>query len=309
MSILSFVQQHFGFKDVHWEITDSLLHTNRGLKKVLLWDDYDLADWHSRWRYDLSSIDFVYIDRMIISQSGQLILRYGNQWLTCHDASRSYFSVKGNEEDWGKFIGLLLSKSTHHQNQRNHTSSHPLKNLDEGLASLRSLKEAKWEASFNILIKCLPSAKKRLKHSTTLADETVGYGLPFVPEFPNPTQVKELFGRLFWEPGQTQPTLGFHSFIEFLGQWLKNADEKRMFQLLDHIDTYYELSGENGNRLLSDLLYPSEWLACLRVLEGEEDTETIQDILTQFKKQWDQKSRLLAVFYQWLEGKRKQVAK
>lgn len=306
MSILSFIQTQYGFNDVEWEATDHLFHTERGLKKILLWKDHELASWHSQWRDELGKIDSVFIDRMILTKTGQKIVQYEDKWLTCHDASRSFFPIKGNEVVLGHFIGSLLSSASHHHTNTPTNQQHL--SIDEGISSIKALKKVKWENSFDILIKCLPSAKRRLKYSHSLKSNVATEGIPYMPPLPIPSHVRQLYGQLFWEPGQEAPTVGFESLITFLSHSLNELGDKRMMNLLDAMDAHYSLKGETGQRLIADLVYPSEWLTCLRALMVEEDPDRIGDILAKFKTEWDHHSILLKVLNQWMDSDREQVA-
>ncbi|UTW68924.1 hypothetical protein KHA80_16960 [Anaerobacillus sp. HL2] len=65
MDMLRRIKLEYNFSDISWIAEDSIFLAKKGKKRIRIWKDKQLLQWHIKWRDQLSKHSGILLDRMI----------------------------------------------------------------------------------------------------------------------------------------------------------------------------------------------------------------------------------------------------
>ncbi|WKB36824.1 hypothetical protein QS257_08015 [Terrilactibacillus sp. S3-3] len=149
------------------KILISFIQTESGLKKVYLWGNEHLLNWHLLWRHRLLC-DAFYLDRMYVTRTGKPYAMIGKLAVTCHDAIHEAAERKGNEAAWAAWIGELTAKSRYPSSGQQSDIFGAVNQVEEAQQQLRNISAVSDAGS--IADKCFPIALERAEQAEMLAE-------------------------------------------------------------------------------------------------------------------------------------------
>ncbi|EST13685.1 hypothetical protein [Sporolactobacillus laevolacticus] len=292
--LLSAVQANYYFG--HLRIANEqplLIETERGFKKIRIWEDEALLKLHLQWRERLVN-DRYFIDRMYVTRSGFPSIRIGHYSVTCHDAPREQASLAENEELWAGLITHLVQVSRSEPvDDRHFSSSARVHTVFEQAKNMNLQGLDLWK----MIDACFSSACGRAEQADRLRDPYRFQSKTFLlPDGFSPGTCTRLFDTLFFELGQSRPADGCRILARFfLNEALANGEQSvhKLFQLLKSGGSFDQ---KIADLVLAEWLEPDEWIwlvnAGIQAHEGQNDDMTLKT----FKQLWDKKILLIHIF-------------
>jgi hypothetical protein len=296
--LLSELSRNYDFHDLvvtHWDPV--LVETDRGLKRIRLWEDERLLQKHLDWRQKLSGGSF-FVDRMYVTVSGSPFIRFGRYAVTCHDAPLEPAPVRGFESIWSEVVETLLRQSLDEGGQ---PSERP---AQERVASvLRRTEQAeilKRGGGEKLLRLCYPEAQERAVRCDELRFAHGRRGKVFMlPQDFTLYRSKMLLETLFVELGQSELVNGYPKLAAFFLESMQSEGDDSVNRLFLNMQRSLYSEQETSDLLQASWYEPGEWLTLAEsALRGELDTEVID----KFKKTWDQKTRIISLFQSVYSG-------
>lgn len=292
--ITLFLRQQYGFG--HLSIVSEkplIIQTESGLKKIYLWGNEHLLNWHLQWRHRLLC-DAFYLDRMYVTRTGKPFAMIGKMAITCHDAIHEPAERKGNEAAWAAWLGELSAKSRYPSSGRQSDLLGAASQVEEAYLQLQKRPAATDAGS--IAGKCFPAALERAKQAERLAGSHRSRRLSVLaPDNLHFSQGKWLLGKLFIELGQANPAVGYEPLAGFFGSWLEDSGKESLRSLLTYLKNGEYMDEATAELIRAELYYPREWLFLVQALPVLENGRT-GEVVETFKKKWDRSSRTVTIF-------------
>jgi hypothetical protein len=297
--ILALIRNHFRFQELNLiRENPMIISTEKGLKRIRFWENEGLLKRHLEWRLKLLTPSF-FIDRMYVTVQGFPYIRYDRFRLTCHDAPEEEAVMSGYEALWAEVMHTLLTRSRM-----------PLPVSESSLlGTVQTYYEQAERADLfsshagKIAQSCYPSVCERAKIADQLRAKHQGRRRSFVlPDDFSFDQIKKLFDVLFINLGQSGPVQGYDRIAGFMQQVLNNQGESVMQALLQLMIEKGGMDQETSDLIKAAWYEPDEWIYLVDLLSGlPPGMELSNQHVNGFKKIWDSKNRLIALFLAYFE--------
>ncbi|MCM2675193.1 hypothetical protein [Alkalicoccobacillus plakortidis] len=107
MDLLEELKQQYGWKNAV-SLSEEIIETDHGLKRIRFWEDQDLLDWHINWRDHCYLAPVMLADRMIRTKDGDSFIPWNSSRVSVHDEITQAFSQQENGQVWGTLVGLMI---------------------------------------------------------------------------------------------------------------------------------------------------------------------------------------------------------
>ncbi|MCO7175519.1 hypothetical protein ACFP7A_01010 [Sporolactobacillus kofuensis] len=292
--LMSAIQSNYRFKQIN-RVNEQpfLIETERGLKKIRIWDNEAMLKLHLKWREQLVT-DRFFIDRMYVTRSGLPFVRVGHYAVTCHDAPYEVAPIAGHEGLWADLITHLMmrSRSTPVTEEHFSMASH-VQNVFEQAKTFQVMDHEEWK----LIHSCFSSVFTRAEKADHLRESNKHQMKTFLlPEDFSSHSCTQLFDTLFCELGQSQPMDGYRLLADLLLREALEHEEQSVHHLLQHLSRNDAIDQRSADLMLAQWFEPTEWVQFVySTVQKDQGIRT--DITVQkFKHVWDQKVRLIHEF-------------
>lgn len=293
--LLSALQANYFFGQLRVTKEDPLIiETERGLKRIRIWDNEALLKLHLKWRERLIN-DRFFIDRMYVTRSGLPSIRIGHYSVTCHDAASDSVNLEGNEPLWADLLAYLHRYSrdvpvgdvTTSASIRVHT-------IYEQAKQMGYEKSGTWK----MVSACFSSACARAKEADRLRDSYQHRSSAFLlPDDFSRDSCTAIFDTLFFELGQSGPSDGCRALAHFfLNESMDQQHEQMVRKLLKELMVRDFFDRETFDLLQAEWLEPDEWLNLVESCDRTGQGQYAEAALKEFKQIWDRKVQLINLF-------------
>ncbi|RYM06857.1 hypothetical protein EWH99_01280 [Sporolactobacillus sp. THM7-7] len=268
------------------------ISTERGRKKIRIWDDEPLLKRHISWRRQLSGGRF-FVDRMYATQSGRLFVPVGRFFLTCHDAPRVPASLSGNEAIWADVCAALITgiRDAADDPQRSVLEQADRTFSEADRAGLLSGEEGV------LARKSYPTVRKRAELADRLRSAYRKSGRRVIlPEDVSLRKSKALLGTVFIELGQSRPVPGCRAFARFFLEWMKEGGTDSIGRLFSHLKKMNVPDRETSDLIRAEWYEPDEWFRFLENLAHLPNETSERKAVESFETARDRKNRLIRLF-------------
>lgn len=304
MDMLRRVKLEYGLSDLKWIKRDQTFQSESGKKRIRIWKDKQLLQWHVKWRDEISKQSGILLDRMIRTKDGEPFFICEKGWATIHDEIEEVFPSSGKEKEWGRLLGTSLSYGLDHSDEcqrfkkKQDIPLHAVKKTIDQLPIIDPMAKIVLEKSYF-------EASRRSRKAIQLRERIQSKKLPILTPFNKLADAKEVFFNLFWVCGDQQPIKGYEPIRYLLEDWYVKNGETSTTKLLDAIESYFPLKGDQGIILLTECLIPSELERTVSQLQtrGNETTE----IMDEYFKKWETTRKLVSLLGSWIEEDREKV--
>ncbi|MCD8509342.1 MAG: hypothetical protein LRY73_05295 [Bacillus sp. (in: Bacteria)] len=302
---LEHLKDCYGLKQANWKVTNELLETDKGLKRLINWTDEKKVRWHIHWRDQLAQKTNCLTNRMIQTIHGERMLLTDAGWVTLHDEVTSLYSYKKREKEMGMFFGKYFSMDMTEVEIEVHAPN--TENLGEVLKSPIS-KDQLVEPEHKRFVESLRrESLKRFYIAMEMKDKEAGKREPVLAPIKRLDEGKIVYGKLFWATSHENPEKGYGSLRNVLTEWLQRYGQTSLFQLLDEMDSYFPIKDHHGKSLLAECLLPWEFLD----FKEKSMSATAEDEFLVWKEQltyrWEASRALVVAIDEWLDVTRKKV--
>ncbi|WP_088033168.1 hypothetical protein [Evansella clarkii] len=297
---LDAVLESYGLKEGKWKIAGSLLETEKGLKRIHVWTDKALLNWHISWRDQLAENTGCLTDRMIQTVRGERMSLCDEGWITVHDEVSSPFSYKNKEKETGRFFGKYYSlKVEDKQTVKDHAyfPDFNAEILD------RKAHTGKHDKNGEFVEAVRKEALMRYQKAKRLNEKADPAPVPFVCPVLSLNQARLVYEKMYWVNSTEKPESGYRSLSRMLGEWLKHQGEKSLFAMLDEMDSYFPLKNKHGVHLLTECLLPWEFADFIEAGENQ-SFGARRKVLAE---RWETSRALVKALSKWLDVTREQV--
>ena len=307
MNKLRLIKAEYNLENLQWVKEEEIFQSNVGKKRLRVWQDKQLLDWHIKWRDEVSKESGMMTDRMIHTKTGDpyIISEYG--FLTIHDEVEGQYPCKGREAHWGELIAatLFYGCSINKSNVSSIPSNEPsLVSIKDRIRKLQ-LKDKMAKA---VVEKSYFEAKKRVHKAEQITNEILKSRLPILNQFRSFEDGREVFFQLYYICGEEKPVRGYDPLRHLLESWLTKNGKNSLVLLLEEINKSFNLKGEQGMLLLAQCLQPYELKEAMEQLESSQEKE-VSEIINRYLENWERSRNLVHILSQWLEEtRRKEVA-
>ena len=305
MDILRQVRMKYGLSDLKWIKENETFRSEYGSKRVRFWKDKQLLEWHVKWRDEISKQSGVLLDRMIRTEDGNPFFYCDKGWVTIHDEIEEPFPLARKEEDWGRLIGTILAVG--------------LKQLDE-CHRLKKRKDLTLKAVHGglkndhdpmaklVLERSYFEAKSRVRKAHILRDRIHPIKLPILTSLTRLTNAKQVFFHLFWVCGADEPVRSYKPIRNLLEEWFEKNGEASTIKLLNEINRYFTLKGDQGRLLLSECLLPYEYESAINELSTcNQSVDITTTVMDKFFQRWETSRNVVLLLSNWMEEDREKV--
>ncbi|MCO7127938.1 hypothetical protein NIE88_19545 [Sporolactobacillus shoreicorticis] len=296
-ALLSAVQANYYFGKLR-VVQDRplLVETERGRKKIRIWQNEALLKLHLKWRERLIN-DAFFIDRMYVTRSGLPSIRIGRFSVTCHDAPSEPTALEGNEALWASVVGQLVRHSRDVPAEvLPHATSVHVRSLYEQAKQIGVQDQDAWK----IISACFSSACARAKDADRLREPYQNRSSAFIlPEDFSGRSCSALFDTLFLELGQSRPVDGCGLLARFFMAESMEHGKQSMNNLFQALKNQKFFDRETIDLLQAEWLEPDEWMRLLEYGINKEQIPQIQSdqfSVREFKQIWDRKVKLIHLF-------------
>ncbi len=301
------VKIEYGLSNTHWIKADEVFESESGKKRIRFWKDKQLLQWHVKWRDEISKQSGILLDRMIRTKDGEPFFICDKGWATIHDEVDEAYPTLEREKEWARLIGhslaygLKQSDECHRFTKRQEPPLKTVKQMIDQLDNIDPMVKLVLERSYF-------EANNRARKAQQLKKRVQDNKLPILTPFSSLESAREVFFHLYWVCGADQPVQSYEPIRNTLEEWFKNNGEDSTLTLLDHIDHYFPLKGDQGVLLIAELLTPFELNQTVsRLSETNADTAIIMD---DYFRNWETTRKLVMLVSSWIEREReKAVAK
>ncbi|MFD2618147.1 hypothetical protein [Terrilactibacillus laevilacticus] len=292
--ILALIQNSYGFKEIKpYRQSKFVISTDTGLKRIRIWPNEAFMKWHIEWRHRLFC-DAFFMDRMYITQSGNEAVSDGSYWITCHDEIEKEVDIKDVQHDYVKWIGQLLTKSVFSTNDHSNIKIKPsLFNIEREYQKLTTLANQAPR-----LIKLLTKSYPAVVSRSHQADLRITPYLPFdhvllTPPMTKLIKTKSVYGKLFVELGQEEPTIGYGAISNLIKHWYTKLSENQFHHFIHALVPYGLFEKEIFDKVTAEMYYPNEWIYAVESSNKINSQEKEERMIHFFKKQWDLTNEVL----------------
>ncbi|MCQ2008555.1 MAG: hypothetical protein ABF629_07340 [Sporolactobacillus sp.] len=270
-----------------------LVETERGRKKIRIWQNEALLKLHLKWRERLINDDF-FIDRMYVTRSGLPSVRMGSLSVTCHDAPLEPVQLDGNE-------ALLATALTRLVQYSRDVPAEEVPN--SASVRVRSLYEQAKQIGFQdhdtwkMVSSCFSSACARAEEADRLREPYQNRRSAFIlPEDFSLQSCTAIFDTLFLELGQSRPVDGCRLLARFFLAESMDHRKQSMNNLFQALKDQKLFDRETADLLQAEWLEPGEWMRLLESGINREQMQSDPFSIEEFKQIWDQKIKLIHLF-------------
>lgn len=278
MALVNHLKENYSYQEVV-QLSEHLIQTEYGHKRIEYWDEFDLLEWHVAWRDTCQQPPHVFVDRMIRTKDGRTAIPYEHQWITVHDHMEGAVPLQleeNREAIWGAFIGNMLAFGE----QTPYSAS-----TQERLIAPSSVGTGgQWAA-------LVREGKKRIQQSEQL---TAWFSKLEPPTLPASLSIDRGYswnGLFFFCPRKEEPQKSYAPLRTFLLFWMEEYGTDSLKRLLDEMDDFHPLTDGQGYLLLAECLKPYE-------LQGVREGKDV-------RKEWEKARKLVRELSGWLDEKKK----
>jgi hypothetical protein len=292
--LLSALQANYFFGQLRVVKEEPLIiETERGLKRIRIWENEALLKLHLKWRERLVN-DRFFLDRMYVTRSGLPSIRIGRYSVTCHDAASDSVNLEGNEVLWADLLAYLHRYSravpvgdvTVSASIRVHT-------MYEQAKQMGYEKSGTWK----MVSACFSSASERANEADRLRDSYQHRSSAFLlPEDFSHDSCTAIFDTLFFELGQSAPSDGCRSLARFFLNESMDQRAHTVRKLFQELSVRDFFDRETFDLLQAEWLEPDEWLSLVESCDRMEQEQDAEVTLKEFKQIWDRKVQLINLF-------------
>ncbi|GGL41319.1 hypothetical protein [Sporolactobacillus putidus] len=271
-----------------------IVETERGLKKIRVWNDERLLRRHVSWRMKLIN-DRFFVDRMYVTQSGNPFIRLGRFAVTCHDAPLERATLSGNEPIWAETVSTLVAKSRDSVN--NHEKSTVIRQHAESIFEQYRQTGLFSGSTGKLAAACYPSVRERAEQADSLRSRHSRRSESVIlPDTFSLGDSRSLLDTLFIEFGQKAPVNGYRGLARFFLDGFRESGEESVRSFFLCLKEKGVPDRETADLVRAEWFDPSEWFWLVDSLSNaSEDSQRDQD-LQAFKTVWDHKTRLIGLF-------------
>ncbi|WP_059103912.1 hypothetical protein [Shouchella shacheensis] len=293
--MLTKLQEQYAWDEARF-VTETLVETTQGRKRIHLWQDETLLNWHILWRDRCSVTPYVLVDRMIRTTEGKPYLKWKHRYVTVHDDLQEHFPQKGREGTWGMLLASMIENGL----GTNHvaTEEAPAPRYAELSHSLSSMEEAERQMVRRLMTEASVREKKagKLLRSTNAS-------LPIMDRVEETKQAKTTFDVLVWYGTTARPERGYYSLVRFLKEWRQRNGEESLLRLLEGIPEKVILGEDQGALMLAEALKPYE-LNHVAECVGKCSAEDLKHEVKRALKEWEQTRGFVSLMANWLDQKK-----
>lgn len=300
------IKMEYNLTDISWIAENSIFQSEKGKKRIRIWKDKQLLQWHIKWRDQLSIQSGILLDRMIRTKSGEPFFISDKGWVSIHDEIEERYPTKGKEEEWGKLIGHTLANGINTSDDCQRFKKQEPLSLKTVMVRIEQLPIIDPIAK-HVLERSYFEAKKRSQKAHQLKDHIQQKKNPILPAVLSIENARQVFSHLFWISGKEQPERGYKPIRNFLEKWYEKNGEPSTVQLLDCINNYFCLKEDNGILLLSECLIPYEIEQIVSRLSLCKTDDEINEEMDRYFKSWETTRKLVLLLSNWIEKDRERV--
>lgn len=300
MDMIRRIKMEYDLSDVKWLKKNQILDSEYGKKRIRIWKDKQLLQWHVKWRDEISKQSGILLDRMIRTKAGDPFFISEKGWVSIHDEIEEQFPSQGREKEWGRLIGSILtfgltqSEDCQRLKKQEQLTLHAEKASIDQLPFLDPMAKVVLERSYY-------EGKNRIRKADHLIERIHHKRLPILMPFTSLTAAKQVLFNLFWICGDTHPVKGFEPIRHFLEDWYLENGAASTEKLLDKTNEYFSLKEDQGLLLLSECLLPYEFKTAITELSINETEAGATKIMTSFFKSWETSRNLVLLVSNWIE--------
>ncbi|MDD9147705.1 hypothetical protein OYT88_03955 [Sporolactobacillus sp. CQH2019] len=293
--LLSALQTNYRFRRLKL-IKDRplIVETERGPKKIRIWNDERLLRKHVGWRMKLIS-DRFFIDRMYVTQSGNPFIRIGRFAVTCHDAPPDRAALSGNEPIWAETVSALIAKS------RDSIDGHgkPVRVRQRAETIFEQCRQSGLFSGSDgeLASACYPSVRERAEQADLLRSHYSRRSRSVIlPDTFSLGDSRSLLDTLFIELGQSVPGNGYRGLARFFLDGIREGGEESLRSLFLYLQEKGVPDQETADLIRAEWFDPSEWFQLVDSLPLVSESGQRDRDLKAFKSTWDYKTRLIGLF-------------
>lgn len=300
MDMIRRIKMEYDLSDVKWLKKNQIFDSEYGKKRIRIWKDKQLLQWHVKWRDEISKQSGILLDRMILTKAREPFFISEKGWVSIHDEIEEQFPCQGREEEWGRLIGSILAYGiTQSEDYQRFKKQEPLtlhadKATIDQLPFLDAMSKLVLERSYY-------EGKNRIRKADHLIDHIHQKRLPILMPITSITAAKQVFFNLFWVSGDTHPVKGYEPIRYFLEDWYLKNGAASTEKLLDKTNKYFSLKGDQGLLLLSVCLLPFELNTAITELSKNETEVGTTKILEMYFQSWETSRNLVLLISNWIE--------
>lgn len=307
MNRLRQIEAEYNLPNLKWIKEDELFQSEFGRKRIRIWKDKQLLDWHVKWRDEVSKESSIMTDRMIRTKSQSPYSICDKGWLTIHDEVEQPYLTKGREAEWGEFLagtlvyGCTMSKSFNFIGKQESLSLLKIKK------QIRQL-ELQDHMAKMVVERTYYEAKKRFESAQSILKKVSLKKVPILNPSISTSNAREVFFQMFFIGGSEEPVQSYSPLRSLLERWLNENGKESFIRLLDEINQSFNLRGEQGMLLLAECLMPYEIQQVTNELSDSDKNRETSKIMDQYFTSWESSRKVVFTLSEWLEHTRKKVA-
>ncbi|MBU8905063.1 hypothetical protein [Desertibacillus haloalkaliphilus] len=306
MKLRQLIEKEYELKITKWH-DDDLLETDAGKKRIYHWNDQQQLEWHIKWRESCRPTIDVMINRMIRTKSGATHISFEEGWVSLHDEVTTLYPMEGHEAKWALLIGEMLASGKQWAEEFRESDAPIMTSIEQITSKVDEIVQLDEVARLVLKRSCV-EAKNRMAAAERLKKAEDDQPLPLMDPFVSLTQAKQIYNVMLWQATTKRPERGYRSIRLFLEQWLYENGEESLENLITVLHRHIDLTGQQGELILSECLQPWELDDCLKKLE---ETRTSAEGLAQFEvfqQRWETSRKLVLLLSRWIDNERKKVA-
>jgi hypothetical protein len=305
MDMLRQIKLEYELSDLNWITVEEVFNSDRGKKRIRIWKDKQLLQWHVKWRDEISKQSGILLDRMIRTKEGNPFFISDKGWVSIHDEIEEPFPTKGKEAQWGRLFGTILASGLEQsldcqrvKKQEPLTLSHVRGSIEQ-LSLIDPMTKLVLERSYF-------EAKNRIRKALILKDG-IQQKQPILTPLCSIVQAKQVFFNLFWVCGDDQPVRGYEPIRRLLEEWYIENGEESTIKLVESMNSFFPLKEEQGLILLAEFMMPYEFERTIQQLSKCTTTNETSNVIEQYFKNWEVSRKLVLLISKWIEKEREKV--
>ncbi|MFK3938987.1 hypothetical protein ACI2JA_15915 [Alkalihalobacillus sp. NPDC078783] len=300
MDLADELKKEYGWQQAKM-IEEDIIESDHGLKRIRHWDDLNLLNWHINWRDHCTRAPIVLTDRMIRTKDGEAYLSKKSSWITVHDEVTEPFSYPKNGQVCGTLLGLMIEYGLKAETD--------IKRTKREAPNLFTLEKKIWRfpVSFQTTLRnMVHEGKRRLKKAEAIQKKDEGEEiLPLLDPLQHAGQAKSVHGMLHWNGGADYPEEGYATLSRWIKKQSVELDQEGLEEVLNAIQEVYPVFSKlQASFLLAECLIPYELEAIIQIDPRKETEETLQSVVIQCKKEWNESKQVVLGLADWLDGRR-----
>ncbi|GAE30206.1 hypothetical protein [Halalkalibacter hemicellulosilyticus] len=298
--LIDFLQENYNWRDVSY-MSNELVKTDKGLKRIRYWEDKQLLKWHISWRDHCSDTPYLLMDRMLRTRNQKPYAEHEDGYITAHDEVVDRYPISGQEPIIANtivsFIQYGLKTEVNIFPQR--VSKCVYDHLDSYIPYLRE--DQRMDCDFLIR-----EGEMREKKADALMELTDSTPLPYLDPMMSTDQMRSVAKVLYWVGTMEVPVVGYEHVARFFRHWYVEEGEQSCIKLMQGVVD--QLEREQLIQILAEMLKPYElndWQ--INVEDGTIDRETLEERFQLVKKEWDISKQLVHIMSKMIDKKKVSV--